>query len=91
MVWLSAVDLWRDTVTTGKPFKFCVAAPTGHSMPAPNCTGPVAASVLIWAMSALSPIPWNRRAVHRSGHPGFVLTVKLVGNSGQANAAETTT
>ena len=89
--WLSAVDLWRDTVTTGKPLKSCVAALTGHSMPAPNCTEPVAASVLIWATSALSPIRWNQRAALLFGLQAFNLLEKLEESSGQVNAVGITT
>ena len=89
--WLSAVDLWRDTVTTGKPLKSCVAALTGHSMPAPNCTEHVAVLVLIWGMTELSHTRWNQRAALLFGLQAFNSLEKLEESSGQGNAVGITT
>ena len=88
---LSVVDLWRDTVTMGKHLKSCVAALTGHSMHAQNCTGHVAVSVLIWGMTELSHTRWNQKAALLFGLQAFNSLEKLEESSGQGNAVGITT
>lgn len=71
----------------GRPLKSCAAARMERTMLVLNCMEPVVVLVLIWAMSALSPIRWHRRAGHPCGPLALPLTVRPGAGSGQASGA----